>query len=106
MRTDSLTNPTVRGTIDALQRGDRSAWSSFFEPDAELYDDGSPRSLEKFTHDALGHERFTSIERVSHDGLEVVGAFHSDQWGDFETYFRFRLAPSGKITRLDLGQVK
>lgn len=106
MRTDGLTNPTVKGAIDALQRGDRLGWSSFFEPDAKLYDDGNPRSLERFTGDAVGHERFTSIERVSHDGLEVVGEFHSDQWGDFKTYFRFRLAPSGKIARLDVGQAE
>jgi hypothetical protein len=36
----------------------------------------------------------------------MVGAFHSDQWGDFRTYFRFQLSPSGKITRLDLGQAE
>lgn len=54
----------MTAAIDALQRGDRAEWSSQFEPDAELFDDGTPRSLEKFTADALGHERFTSIERV------------------------------------------
>ena len=104
MRTDLLTNPTVKAAIDALQRGDRAAWSALFEPDAKLYDDGSPRDLEKFTADALGHERFTSIDRVDKGGLEVIGHFHSDQWGDFKTYFRFRLSPSGKIARLDIGQ--
>jgi hypothetical protein len=104
MRSDVLTNPTVKAAIDALQRGDRAAWSALFEHDAELYDDGSPRDLKKFTTGALGHERFTSIERVAHDGLEVIGAFHSDQWGDFKTCFRFQLSPSGKIKRLDIGQ--
>jgi hypothetical protein len=106
MNTDLLENPTVKATIDALQKGDRAAWSANFERDAKLYDDGSPRSLEKFTADALGHERFTSIERVSADGLEVVGAFHSDQWGLFKTYFGFQLSSAGKITRLDIGQAK
>ena len=37
-------------------------------------------------------------------GLDVIGAFHSDTWGDFRTYFRFRLSPAGKIDRLDIGQ--
>jgi hypothetical protein len=106
MRTDLLTHATVKGAVEALQRGDIAAWSSFFEHGAELYDDGSPRSLQEFTKDAVGHERFTSIERVSHDGLEVIGAFHSDRWGDFKTYFRFRLSPSGKIARLDIGQAE
>ena len=61
MFTERLTNPTVKAAIEALQKGDRTAWSALFETDAKLYDDGSPRSLEKFTEDALGHERFTSI---------------------------------------------
>ena len=106
MITDALTNPTVKAAIEALQKGDRKAWSAQFEPDAELYDDGAPRSLEKFTRNALGHERFTSIERVENNGLDLVGAFHSDQWGDFRTYFKFQLSPSGKIKRLDIGQAE
>jgi hypothetical protein len=103
---DALTNPTVKAAIAALQKGDRKAWSALFEPDASLYDDGAPRSLDKFTRDALGHERFTSIDRVENNGLNVIGAFHSDQWGDFRTYFRFQLSPSGKIQRLDIGQAR
>ena len=99
-----LENPTVKAAIEAFQKGDPKAWSALFEHDAELFDDGSPRSLEKFTRDALGHERFTSFDRVSPDGLEVVGKFHSEQWGDFKTYFRFQLGPDGKIHRLDIGQ--
>ncbi len=104
MKTDALTNPIVKTAIEALQNGDQKAWSALFEPDAELYDDGSPRSLKEFTPDALGHERFTSIDRVENNGLELTGAFHSDQWGDFQTYFKFQLSPAGKINRLDIGQ--
>jgi hypothetical protein len=104
--TDALTDTTVKAAIEALQNGDRDAWSALFEPDAELYDDGAPRSLEKFTRDALRHERFTSIDRAGNKGLHLVGAFHSDQWSDFRTYFRFHLSPSGKIKRLDIGQAK
>ena len=104
MLTDALTNATVKAAIEALQSGDRKAWSALFEPDAKLYDDGNPRPLQKFTDDALGHERFTSIERVENNGLDITGAFHSDRWGDFRTYFRFQLAAAGKIKRLDIGQ--
>ena len=106
MITDALTNPTVKAAIEALQKGDRKVWSALFEPGAKLYDDGAPRSLDKFTREALGHERFTSIDRVDNNGLDLVGAFHSDQWGDFRTYFRFQLSPSGKINRLDIGQAE
>ena len=106
MNTKAITNPTVKAAIDALQKGDRDAWSALFEPDAELYDDGKPRSLETFTRDALGHERFTSLERIENDSRSLVGAFHSDRWGDFRSYFRFELSPSGKIKRLDIGEEK
>jgi hypothetical protein len=104
--TDALTNPTVKAAIEALQAGDRTVWPALFEPNAKLYDDGIPRSLEKLTRDALGHERLTSIDRVETGGLDLVGAFHSDQWGEFRTYFRFQLAASGKIKRQDIGQAE
>src|SRR5215813_940534 len=102
--TDVLTVPTVKAAIEALQRGDRKAWVDLFEPGAKLFDDGAPRELASFTREAVGHERFTAIERVEEHGLGVVGAFHSERWGEFRTYFRFRIAPGGKIERLDIGQ--
>lgn len=104
MDADKLTNPTVKAAIAALQKADKQAWASLFEPDATLYDDGAPRSLARFTQEALGHERFTSIDRVENHGLDLTGGFHSDRWGTFRTYFRFQLAPNGKISRLDIGQ--
>jgi hypothetical protein len=106
LRTEALTNSTVRAAIDALQAGDTDASAALFEKDAALFDDGEVRSLERFARDALGHEHFTSIEQVGHGGLEVVGQFHSGQWGDFRTHFRFRLTSVGKISRLDIGQAK
>ena|SRR2546423_1290471 len=106
MFTDKLTNPTVRAAISALQSGDKSAWAALFECNAELFDDGSPRSLERFTDEALGHERFTSIDQVDNHGLDIIGHFHSDKWGDFRTYFSFQLSADGKITRLDIGQAE
>lgn len=104
MKTDALMHPTVKQAIDALQQGNAPTWLALFEEDAKLYDDGSPRNLERFTRDALGHERFISIDRVENGGLDLIGRFHSDQWGDFRTYFRFRLSGSGKVQRLDIGQ--
>ena len=104
MRTDVLTNSTVRVAIEALQKGDKETWSSLFTPDAMMTDDGHPRDLKAFTKDALGYERFTSIDKIENGGLNLEGAFHSDSWGDFRTYFRFHLTSDGKISRLDVGQ--
>jgi len=70
--TDKLTNPIVKAAIEALQNGNSEAWSALFEPDAKLYDDGRPRSLKDFNRDAIGHERFTSIDRVENNGLDWI----------------------------------
>ena len=102
--TDVLTVPTVKAAIDALQRGDRKAWAELFEPGAKLLDDGKPRDLAAFIREAVGHERFTAIEEVEQHGLRVTGAFHSERWGDFRTYFQFHLSRNGKIAQLDIGQ--
>ena len=106
VNTDKLTNPTVRAAIEALQKGDQKAWASLFEAHAQLFDDGTPRSLKKFTLGAVGHERFVSIDRVDNHGLDVMGNFHSEQWGNFRTYFRFQLSVTGRIKRLDIGQAE
>ncbi|HSP18429.1 MAG TPA: hypothetical protein VLQ79_02875 [Myxococcaceae bacterium] len=92
--------------MEAFQAGDRKTWAALFDHDAELFDDGSARSLDRFTREALGRERFTSFDWASPDGLQVVGKFHSEQWSDSRTYFRFHLGPDGKIRRLDVGPIE
>jgi hypothetical protein len=104
MITEVIKNPIVRAAIDALQKGDKHTWRSLFVDNAELFDDGHPRDFIRFSNDALGHERFRSIDHVDDGGLSIEGNFHSDTWGEFRTYFRFKLNEAGKITRLDIGQ--
>ena len=104
MNVAALKNPIVRAAISALQKGDREAWTALFEAGAELIDDGAPRDLGRFTREALGKERFTSIDVEENDGLDLIGEFHSDRWGDFRSYFRVELSPGGKIRRLHIGQ--
>ncbi|MDF0506451.1 nuclear transport factor 2 family protein [Burkholderia cenocepacia] len=104
MKIDTLRHPVVRRAIDALQQGDGAAWAALFAPDATLYDDGRPRDLRAFNRDAIGSERFTTIDRVENDGLDLYGQFHSDRWGTFRTYFKFQIDGEGRISRLDIGQ--
>jgi hypothetical protein len=63
-----LKEPMVKAAIVALQNGDVKGWNRLFEPDATLLDDGQPRDLKRFSREALGHERFLSIDKVSSDG--------------------------------------
>ncbi|WP_245901777.1 hypothetical protein [Chitinophaga ginsengisoli] len=104
MNTDKLTNTTVKNAIDALQAADSKAWFALFTTDAALYDDGNKMNFKSFFEKAIGHERFTSIDKVENNGLDLYGRFHSDQWGDFKTYFKFHINAAGKIDRLDIGQ--
>lgn len=82
-----LSNSKVKAAITALQKGDEKAWFSLFTDDVQLYDDGNQMQFNNFFKKALGHERFTSIDKVEHNGLDVYGNFHSDQWGDFQNIF-------------------
>jgi hypothetical protein len=100
-----LKEPTVKAAIVALQNGDVKGWNRLFEPDATLLDDGQPRDLKRFSSEALGHERFLSIDKVSSDGISIEGEFQSDKWGRFRTYLRFTISSEGAIGKLEIGQV-
>ena len=47
-----------------MQAGDSEAWKELFDPSAVLLDDGHPRDLERFSDEAVGHQRFASIDPV------------------------------------------
>jgi hypothetical protein len=106
MDTSKLTNQIVKNAFDAWQSGDSKTFQSFFTTDAKLYDDGNPRDFSKFIKEACGHEKFTSIDKVENNGLNITGNFHTESWGDFKTYFKFQINAEGKINRLDIGQAK
>jgi hypothetical protein len=100
-----LTNPIVKAVIDALANGDPKAWFPLFTTDAELYDDGNKQDFVKWSNGVLkNHEHFTSIDRVDDNGLTLYGRYHSDQWGDFSTYFKVHLNKENKVIRLEVGQ--
>ncbi len=103
--TAPITDPTVKAAIDALNAHDRKAWDALFAPGATFSDDGHEGSLSNFSNNAFGKgkERFTSIDKVENNGLDVYGRLHSDSWGDFKAYFKFRVK-DGRITRLEVGQ--
>lgn len=68
MDLDMLTQPVVRLAIEALQQGNEIIWLEQFVPDATLTDDGLPANFHKFSEHAMGHERFTRIDRVENQG--------------------------------------
>ncbi len=104
MDTSKLTNSTVKAAFDAWQNGDAKTFLSYFTADAKLTDDGNPRNFQSFVKDACGKERFTSIDKVENNGTVIYGHFHTESWGDFNTFFKFNINDEGKIYRLDIGQ--
>jgi len=106
MEYTKIENPITRAAIEAWQKGDRLAWLSFFASDVRLLDDRHPRDFMKFSTDAIGHERFTSLDKIENKGMDIYGKFHSDTWGDFKTYFKFHLNKEGKCYLLEIGQAK
>jgi len=104
MDTSKLSNPTVKAAFQAWQQGDAKLWLSYFANDAQLLDDGHPRNFQSFSTEAIGHERFTSIDIVKDNGRSIYGKFHSDTWGNFKTYFKFQLDANNKIYKLEIGQ--
>jgi hypothetical protein len=99
-----LTNPVVKAAITALENGDLEQWNDLFTGSAELYDDGNKTDLAKFSKQAIGHERFTAIDKIENNGLALYGRFHSDKWGNFKPCFKFHISAEGRIYRLDIGQ--
>lgn len=104
MEFTKISSPKVQAALEAWQKGDSTLWLSFFTADAKLLDDGHPRDFKKFSNEAIGHERFTSIDKIENNGMEIYGRFHSDTWGDFKTYFKFHLNNEGKFFQLEIGQ--
>ncbi|WP_293304546.1 hypothetical protein [Pedobacter sp. UBA5917] len=106
MDTAQFNNPTVKKAIDAFQKGDKKAWYALFTADAQLLDDGNKIDFKNFSEEAIGHEHFTSFDKIEHNGLHIYGKFHSDKWGNFKTYFKFTINKDGKINVLEIGQAK
>jgi len=78
MEINKISNKIVKAAIEAWQQGNSELWLSFFTEDAKLLDDGNIRNFKKFSTEAIGHERFTSFDKVDDKGLSVYGQFHSD----------------------------
>jgi len=106
METNKISNKIVKAAIEAWQQGNSELWLSFFTEDAKLLDDGNMRNFKKFSTKAIGHERFTSFDKVEDNGLSIYGQFHSDTWGDFKTYFKFHMNKEGRIYQLEIGQAE
>ncbi len=98
-------SPVVRSAIVALNARDKEGWFALFSEKPKFSDDGIPRDLARWCEEELfGSARayIVSIDKVEDGGLTFYARYHSDKWGDFQTFWRFVLE-GGKISKLDVG---
>jgi hypothetical protein len=106
MDTDRLLDPVVKVALEAMNEGDRDLWLGLFDVHAILTDDGNQRDYKQWSDTEIfgaGKGRITSISRVVDRGATIHANFHSARWGDFKTFWKFKIE-DGKIVRLDVGQ--
>ena len=96
--------PTVRALVEAVNAGDRAAFTALLAPDATMTDDGAERDLGAW----IDTEIFNvggqmEVESESDGGRALIAAFSNDTWGRMRTAWRFTLA-DGLVTRFQTGQ--
>ncbi|HEY9409184.1 MAG TPA: nuclear transport factor 2 family protein [Jiangellaceae bacterium] len=103
--TESLTDPTVRAVVSAINAGDRDAFLALLADDATLSDDGTDRNLHEWIDreifEAGGHMR---VETQSADGRSLAATFRNDVWGEMRTRWLFVIDDEGVVTRMETGQ--
>jgi len=100
-----ISHPVVRSAVDALNGRDERSWFGLFSKKPEFSDDGVPRDFVKWCEEELfGPSRayLISIDKVEDGGLTFFARYHSDKWGDFKTFWRFKV-DAAIITKLDVG---
>jgi hypothetical protein len=101
----AIGNPVVRSAIGALSGRDKKPWFELFSAKPEFSDDGIARDLVDWCEEELFGSSLAyliSIDKVEDGGLTFYARYHSDKWGDFKTFWRFKVE-DGKISKLDVG---
>ncbi|MEU8569881.1 nuclear transport factor 2 family protein [Streptomyces pathocidini] len=104
IRTDKLSDPTVRAVVDAINSGDRDKYFNLLAPDAVMTDDGSERDLHQWADNEIfishGH---MEVESQSNNGHDLIARYSNDMWGEMRTKWHFEIA-GDKLRRIDTGQ--
>ena len=101
----AVSSDVVRSAITALNGRDKKRWFELFSERPKFSDDGVTRDLAKWCEEELfgsATAYIISVDKVERGGLTFYARYHSDKWGDFQTFWRF-VVEGGKISRLDVG---
>jgi len=107
MDLSNITNETVKSALEALQANNIEAWYVHFTDDAVFTDDGRILDFKSFFDNAFDHkEKFLTLDKIENEGKNLTGNFFAGQWGTFKVFFNFTVDEHGKISRLDIGQIR
>ena len=101
----AIGNPVVKAAVEALNTKDKKGWFELFIANPQFSDDGVPRDLTEWCEEELfGSFRayIISVDKVEDGGLTFYARYHSDKWGDFKTFWKFKLRDD-KVAKLDVG---
>ena len=102
---DGIRDPLVRSAVEAVNSRDRKRWFGLFVEKPSFSDDGVEQDLERWCDEELfgrHSAHIVAIDKVEDGGLTFYAQYHSDKWGDFQTFWRFAVR-DGKVSRLDVG---
>jgi len=98
------TDPTVRALVQAINDGNRQAFTDLLAEGATMSDDGSDRDLGSW----IDREIFTADGRMevvseTDGGRALIADFTNSTWGRMRTAWRFEIS-DGKVSRFETGQ--
>lgn len=102
--TAELTHPAVRAFVEALNAGDREAFTAALTPGAGMSDDGTERDLTTWAEKQIfGSNAHLDVETEGDSGRAFVARYRNDTGGEMRTTWRFTVK-DGKISRFVTGQ--
>lgn len=97
MDLSKLTNKTVKDAIEALQAGDKR-WYSFFVENPEMTDDGNSINFKNFFSNALGAEKFLTIDKVETTATMCTEILKPEAGERLRSFSNFTKMPMASFT--------
>ncbi|MDA2804264.1 nuclear transport factor 2 family protein [Nocardiopsis suaedae] len=100
----NVNDAAVRAFIDAVNAGDRVAFSEALTPDATMTDDGRERDLLQWAErEIFSANGRMDVVSTADGGRSLIADFTNDTWGAMRTRWTFTVE-DGRIARFDTGQ--
>ena len=97
IETESLTDPSVRAFVAAVNAGDKDAFYAALAENATMFDDGSERDLDQSVESEIfSTDGSMEVDSEDDDGRALIVNYTNSKWGSMRTSWKFS-ASDGKI---------